>query len=148
MRAKQTNVSDGRLTSSYWNKYEAHLLGFDHSTSTAVWLTARAMRILPFSGNPANVVAITSSLDVYPTSLCTMSLYSYVVYLRHFKNNYMEEKNADGENICFNTSACAKVLLLLFPTTLFRKLQLHSLHQWRLCKSCLILGNNLAPLTS
>lgn len=82
------------------------------------------MRILPFSGNPANVVAITSSLDVYPTSLCTMSLYSYVVYLRHFKNNYMEQKMQMEKTFVLTHLPALKFCCSFFPTTPFRKLQL------------------------
>lgn len=43
---------------------EEHLLGVVHFTSIAVWLRGFAARLVPFSENPANVVTITSSLDV------------------------------------------------------------------------------------
>lgn len=105
------------------------------------------MMILPFSGNPANVVAITSSLDVYPTSLCTMSLYSYVVYLRHFKNNYIEQKNADVEKICLNTSACAEVLLFLLPLNPPENCSCVACTNEGTIRAAYFFGNNSGPLT-
>lgn len=61
---------------------QEHLLGVVHVTSIAVWLRGFAVTLVPFSENLGNVVTTTSSLDVYPTSLCTISLYTYVVFLK------------------------------------------------------------------
>lgn len=47
----------------------------------AVWLRTVAVRLVPLSGRPANVVTVASWLGVKPTLLCTNTLYSYVVNL-------------------------------------------------------------------
>lgn len=76
-----------------------------------MWLRARAVILLPFFGKPASVVATTSSLDVYPTSLCTTSLYSYVVYLKQY--NYYIFFNV--EKIYGKIRACKTCII--FPAT-------------------------------